>query len=209
MTLCKSQLCFQTNYVLDSFIHYVGRLPTTRTRDRSVRAHYIAFCKMGDTWYRFDDGVVHKVTLMHAYSVNLVIYHMAEVPPYDPPMSLAAVPELGRSVILNRKKSETLQNVLTPSLQHPGLPSLITSTETTSSDVGNSMASNGMRPERLTRMQPSRRNKDFVVYFGLDSQSSGEEVPLDHTHPDSDYVPDTNRGLKCDVYTSRIFNLQY
>ena len=85
---------------------------------------------------------------MHAYSVNLVIYHMAEVPAYDPPMSLAAVPELGKSVILNRKKSETPQNALTPSLQNPGRPSLITSTETTSSDVGNSMASNGMRPER-------------------------------------------------------------
>ena len=124
-------------------------------------------------------------------------------------MSLAAVPELGRSVILNRKKSETPQNALTSSLQNPGRPSLITSTETTSSDVGNSMASNGMRPERLTRMQPSWRNKDFVVYFGLDSQSSGEEAPLDRTHPNSNYAPDTNRGLKCDVYTSRIFNLQY
>ena len=156
--------------------------------------HYIAFHKIGDTWYRFDDGMVHKVTLMRAYSVNLVIYHMAEVPAYDPPMSLAAVPELGKSVILNRKKSETSQNVPTPSLQNPGCPSLITSTETSSSDVGNSMASNGMRPERLTHMQPSRKNKDFVVYFGLDSQSLGEEAPLDRTHPDSDYVPDTNRG---------------
>ena len=139
---------------------------------------------------------------MHAYSVNLVIYRMAEVPAYDPPMSLAAVPELGKSVILNRKKSETLQNALTPSLQNPGWPSLITSTETSSSDVGNSMASNGMRPERPMRMQPSWKNKDFVVYFGLDNQSLVEEAPLDRTHPDSDYVPDTNRGLKCDVYTS-------
>ena len=208
MTICKWKICFQTNYVLDSFIQYVGRLPTTRTRDRSVRAHYIAFCKMGDTWYRFDDGVVHRINLMCAYSVNLVIYHMAEVPPYDPPMSLAAVPELGKSVILNWKKSETPQNAPTPSLQNPVRPSLITPTQTTGSDVGNSMASNAMRPERPTRMQPSQRNKDFVVYFGLDSQSFGEEAPPDRTHPDSDYVPDTNRGLKCDVYTSRIFNLQ-
>ena len=163
---------------------------------------------MGDTWYRFDDGVGHRINLMHVYSVNLVIYHMAEVPPYDLPMSLAAVPELGKSVILNRKKTETPQNAPTPSLQNPGRPSLITPTETTSSDVGNSMASNGIRPERPMCMQPSRRNKDFVVYFGLDSQSSGEEAPPDCTHPDSDFVPNTNRGLKCDVYTSRIFNLQ-
>ena len=146
---------------------------------------------------------------MRAYSVNLVIYRMAEVPAYDPPMSLAAIPELGKSVILNRMKSETLQNALTPSLQNPGHPALITSTETSTSDVGNSMASNGMRPERPMHMQPSRKNKDFVVYFRLDSQSSGEEAPPDPTHPDSDYVSDTNRGLKCDVYTSRIFNLQY
>ena len=198
LTLCKLQLCFQTNYVLDSFIQYVGRLSTTQTRDCSVRAHYIAFRKIGDTWYRFDDGVVHKVTLMRAYSVNLVIYRMPEVAPYDPPMSLAAIPELEKSVILNRKKSETPQNVPTPSLQNPGRPALITSTKTSASDVGNSIASNGMRPE----MQPSRKNKDFVVYFRLDSQSSGEEAPPDPTHPDSDYVPDTNRGLKCDVYTS-------
>ena len=146
---------------------------------------------------------------MHAYSVNLVIYRMAEVAAYDPPMSLAATPELGKSVILNRKKSETLQNVLTPSLENPGHPALITSTETSTSDVGNSMASNGMSPERPTRMQPSQKNKDFVVYFGLDSQTSGEEAPPDPTHPDSNYVPDANRGLKYDVYTSRIFNLQY
>ena len=94
---------------------------------------------MGDTWYRFDDGVVHKVTLMRAYSVNLVIYCMAEVAAYDPPMSLAAIPELGKSVILNRKKSETPQNAPTPSLENPGRPALITSTETSASDVGNSM----------------------------------------------------------------------
>ena len=82
------------NYVLDSFIQYVGRLPTTQTRDCSVRAHYIGFHKMGNNWYRFDDVVVHKVTLMCAYSVNLVIYCMPEVPAYDPPMSLDAIPEL-------------------------------------------------------------------------------------------------------------------
>ena len=207
MTICKSKICFQTNYVLDSFTQYVSRLPTTRTRDRSVRAHYIAFCKMGDTWYRFNDGVVHRINLMCAYSVNLVIYCMAQVPAYDPPMSLAAVPELSKSVILNRKASETPQNPPTPSVGNPIRPSLITPTEKRSSDVGNSMPSNAMRPERPTRIQPSQRNKDFVVYFGLDSQSSGDEAPPDRTHPDSDYVPDTNRGLKCDVYTSRIFNL--
>ena len=126
---------------------------------------------------------------------------MAEVPPYDPPMSLAAIPELGKSVILNRKKPETPQNPPTPSPENPGCPALISSTKASVSDVGNSMAFNGMRPERLTCIQPSRKNKDFVVYFGLDSQSSGE-APPDPTHPDSNYVPDTNRGLKCDVYTS-------
>ena len=207
MTICNSKICFQTNYVLDSFTQYVGRLPTTRTRDRSVRAHYIAFCKMGDTWYRFDDGVVHRINLMHAYSVNLVIYRMAQVPAYDPPMSLAAVPELSKSVILNCKGSDNAQNPPTPSVGNAMRPSLITPTEKRSSDVGNSTPSNAMRPERPTRIQPSWRNKDFVVYFGLDSQSSGDEAPLDRTHPDSDYVPDTNRGLKCDVYRSRIFNL--
>ena len=207
MSICKWKICFQTNYVLDSFTQYVGRLPTTRTRDRSVRAHYVAFRKMGDTWYRFDDGVVHRINLMRAYSVNLVIYRMAQVPAYDLPMSLAAVPELGKSVILNCKPSETPQNAPTPSVQNPIRPSLITPTERRSSDVGNSMPSNAMRPERPTRIQLSWRNKDFVVYFGLDSQSSGDEAPPDRTHPDSDYVPDTNRGLKSDVYTSRIFNL--
>ena len=85
---------------------------------------------------------------MHAYSVNLVIYRMAEVAPYDPPMSLAAIPELGKSVILNRKKTETPQNPPTPSPENPGHPALISSTEASVSNVGNSMASNDLKGQR-------------------------------------------------------------
>ena len=66
---------------------------------------------MADGWYHFDDGVVHKVNIGHAYSVNMVFYRLSTVPAYKPPMSLESIPELGKSIILNRKKSGEDNNI--------------------------------------------------------------------------------------------------
>ena len=203
----------QQDYQLDSFIQYVGRLPTTCTHDRSVRAHYISFRHMGDASYHFDDGVVHKVNLARAYLVNLVMYRLSTVHAYEPPMSLENIPELGKSVILNRKKSTNGQDVQSGSnknlcsggFMNSGPPPLIRPDSSQPNVNCTSTDNQSLHPERPTRTQPSRRNKDFVVYFDADSQSSAEEAPPDKTHPDTDYVPESNRGTVPIKHFPRIF----
>ena len=98
----KFCFAFQQDYQLDSFVQCVDHLPTVRTRDCSLHAHYIAFQKMGDQWFCFNDGVVHKVNLLQTYSINLVIYRLENTEGYNPPMDLSSIPELGKSVVLNR-----------------------------------------------------------------------------------------------------------
>ena len=157
---------------------------------------------MADGWYRFDDGVVHKVNIGCAYSVNMVFYRLSTVPAYKPPMSLESILELGKSIILNWKKSgqdnniepSNNKNLCSSGSMNEGPPPLISSQPSTSTNGATHSESQTLGPEILTRRQPSRGSKDFVVYFGADSQSSVDETPPDRTHPDTDYIPDDNTG---------------
>ena len=72
---------FQVLYHLDSFIQYVGQLPTIATCDYCIRGHYIAFKKVNDTFIRFYDGMVHEVELEDDYTVNLLFYWHDDVQP--------------------------------------------------------------------------------------------------------------------------------
>ena len=68
-------------YHLDSFIQYVGQLPTIATHDYRICGHYIAFKKVNDTFIRFNDGMVHEVELEDDYTVNLLFYRHDDVQP--------------------------------------------------------------------------------------------------------------------------------
>ena len=70
---------FQVLYHLDSFLQYVGQLPTIATHDYRICRHYIAFKKVNDTFVRFNDGLVHKVELEVDYTVNLLFYQRDDV----------------------------------------------------------------------------------------------------------------------------------
>ena len=74
-------LIFQVLYHLDSFIQYVGQLPTIATHDYRICGHYIAFKKVNDTFIRFNDGMVHEVELEVDYTVNLLFYQHDDVQP--------------------------------------------------------------------------------------------------------------------------------
>ena len=70
----------QIHYNLESFIEYIGRIPTIRMRETSVRAHYVCYKKVEAQWLRMDDSTVHKVDLMTDYNINLLFYRRANVP---------------------------------------------------------------------------------------------------------------------------------
>ena len=72
---------FQVLYHLDSFIQYVGQLPTIATRDYRIPGHCIAFKKVNNTFIKFNDGMVHEVELEVDYTVNLLFYWRADVQP--------------------------------------------------------------------------------------------------------------------------------
>ena len=67
--------------------------------------HYIGFRKINDEWFHFDDGVVHRVQILHKYNVNLVVYRRNDTPAFMPPVDLSGIPHLQKSVVLNRKNS--------------------------------------------------------------------------------------------------------
>ena len=111
-------------YELDSFIQYVGRL-LTGTRSKNVCGHYIGFRKITDEWFRFDEGVVHRVQIQWEYNVNLVVYRRNDTPAFMPPVDLSGFPHLQKSVVLNRKNSSceanANKNTNGPSSQRPPL----------------------------------------------------------------------------------------
>ena len=183
-------------YELDSFIQYFGRLPTIRTRSKNVRGHYIGFRKINDEWFCFDDGVVHRVQIQQEFNVNLVVYRRNDTPAFMPPVDLSGIPHLQKSVVLNRKNSsgDANDNKTTngTSSQRPPLI-------TPSSTDGNGVRSAANLPsiEKPQRMQPYRRNKDYVVYYAPNSTSSSEEPMEDRTHSDTDYIPPKSAGIFC------------
>ena len=103
------------------------------------------------------------------------------------------MPSLSRSVILNRK-TPSAQSVAPPDKLSPpsGRPSLITyeADPSTMDPVDRPM----MKPEMPTHQQPGRASKEYVVYYGMDSQSSDEENCVDRTHPDSEYISENLKG---------------
>ena len=174
---------------MDCFIQYVARLRQSRTSCSSVQGHYIAFRHIEDSWYRFDDSVVHKVDLNRSYSVNLVIYRKHDMLPYICAASLAGVKTLSRSVPLNQKPKPKVSEDKTSSSSRPPL---IMPDECTS--LKRSSASGSLKLEVPTRSQPNRGNKSYIVYYGIGSDSSSDENIEDKTHSDSEYVQPKSRG---------------
>ena len=164
------------------------------------RGHYITFRKIREQWLRFDDAVIHCVQLQRSYNVNLVIYRHQDRDAYVSPLDLTQIPSLGRSVILNRKTpSAQLVALSQKSSPTSGRPSLITyeAGPSTRDPIDSAM----MKPEMPTHQQPGRASKEYVVYYGVDSQSSDKENSIDKTHPDSEYIPDNPKGTYL-LYTS-------
>ena len=195
--LVKLYFTFQQDYQLDSFIQYVGCQHTVRTRDRSLRAHYIGFHKMGDDWFHFNDAVIHKVNLLRSYCINLIIYRLENIEAYEPSMDLSGIPQLGKSVALNKRANSYITSedntgninnggsVNSAGSSRRGTPALINNDNDNVPMLANNTEP---RPELPLYIQPSHRHKDFIVYFAPDSQSSGEEAPPNRTHPDDDYM---------------------
>ena len=192
MNISSEYLCriFQVHYTLDSFIQYVGRLPTSRTRSRNVRGHYIGFRRMGQQWYRFDDGVVHKINIQRRYNVNLVFYRRQDIPPFISGADLSRIPTLGKVTVLNRKPS--LRNAQDGD-KKPDIssrPPLITP----AAEKASPKIMTPLPVEHPERIQPSRHHKDYVVYYPYDSLSSSDDEIIDRTHRDEEYKPPKNKG---------------
>ena len=147
---------------------------------------------MNGVWYRFDDAVVHEVTLKASYNVNLVIYHRNDQPMYQAPADLSAVPRLGRTVVLNRKMStDSPTNHGSSTSNVSGRPPLITPKVASRGSAVNSMP---LKPEHPTRTQPPRHRKDYTMYYDINSASSEEENSIDKMHPDTGYTPEKAKG---------------
>ena len=130
---------------------------------------------------------------MQAYNINLAIYRHSDTPPYDTSTDLTIIPQLGKPVILNRCKDEA-----TDSADPSGQPPLISGQGDTGNVVSSSSNSTKttVKPEWPTRVQPYRKNKEYVVYYAMDSDSSSNEPTTDKTHPDEKYVPLNLKGIK-------------
>ena len=170
----------------------MGRLPDKRTRSKRLRGHYIAFRKVGPNWLRFDDGVVHRVELRGQYNIYLAVYRRADRMAFHTTVDVSALPILQKSVILNRRNSE--QEVASETPDPVGKPPLITKNDASSAST--STVERPIQPERPIRFQPYRKDKDFVVYYNVDSDSSDEEGRQNKANLDDDYVPPLKQGMK-------------
>ena len=161
-----------------------------------MHGHYIGFRKINEEWFHFDDGVIHRVQILCEYNVNLVVYRRNDTLTFIPSVDLSGIPHLQKSVVLNRKNSggdgNDKKNTNNTSSQRPPL---ITPSTTDGNGVWS--ASNLPSIEKPQRMQPYRRNKDYVVFYAPDSTSSSEEPMEDCTHSDSDYIPPKSAGIFC------------
>ena len=166
----------QQHFKLDSFIQYVGRLPSLPSSSRrgrfSVRGHYIGFQKIGAQWFRFDDAVVHRITLLHSYCINLAIYRRRDTPGYDTSTDLTIIPELQKSVILNRRNSQSNNVTEDPKSSNSSKPPVISGNDPDLGPHPQPPKTPAIKPERPTRSQPYRSKKEYVVYYEMDSQCS-------------------------------------
>ena len=151
---------------------------------------------MNGVWYRFDDAVVHEITLQQTYNVNLIMYRREDEADYIAPADLSHIPKLSRSVVLNRKAAtEKDTNMNDSKNTSSSRPPLITPDTKNTPTARNDFLLNAEHP---TRHQPPRARKQYAVYYGLDSESSEEETSIDKTHSDSEYTPQKSWGtLHC------------
>ena len=98
-------------------------------------------------------------------------------------------PYRSRSVPLNRRLKPKVTEDETSSSSKPPL---ITPDERTSPKARS--ATGSLKVEVPTRSQPNRGNKSYVVYYGIDSESSSDENIEDKMHSDSEYVQPKSRG---------------
>ena len=203
----------QQHFKLDFFIQYVGHLPSLPSSSRrghsSVRGHYIGFRKIGAQWFKFDDAVVHRITLLHSYCINLTIYRRLDTPGYDTSTDLTIIPKLQKSVILNRHNSQSNNVTEDPKSSNSGKLPVISGNDPDLDPHPQPPKTPAIRPEWPTCSQPYRSKKEYIVYYGMDSQSSSNEAKPDRIHPDEEYVPPSNKGMKsCRMFLWNIQNLE-
>ena len=186
---------------MEGFIEYVGRVPTIRTRESNVRAHYIAYKKIHGEWLRFDDAAVHRVVLNDDYKVNLLFYRRNNVPEQQLDIYLDVIPHLvPRNISFGRgngQKGKETNGPLTPtpnfgnfSKALPLRPPLITHQEE-SPKAGRKNRS--LQPENPSRHQPQRPNGGVMYAPDSDSDLS-DAISLPSDKNDSDYLPIENKG---------------
>ena len=166
------------------------------------QGHYIGFRKISGKWYRFDDAVVHQVTLQEHYNVNIVMYRRHDTPAFISGSDLSTIPVLGKVTILNKRSTPVPRDdgKETPSQgdEHKGIrgkqrPPLIT--PSMPSPKSRSEIHQPSKTRASKRHQPARANKAYVVYYADDSASSSEEDIQDRTHSDSEYTPPNVKGM--------------
>ena len=70
--ICFTQGIAAAHYHLDSFVEYVGRLPTPTSR--TTKAHYISYKQVGRVVLRHDDRRPYSTQLAGTYKAYLVFY---------------------------------------------------------------------------------------------------------------------------------------
>ena len=140
----------QQVYQLDSFIKFIGRLPTVTTRENRIRAHYVRYQKLNDTFMCFDDAHINRVLLDREYKVNLLFYKRANTPAVNWPMDLDLIPMYN-----NPPPRVPPSKAIQPKHPDPSLrPLLITPTTS-----GTSCPKPALKDETPTCTQPSRSSK--------------------------------------------------
>ena len=197
--ICKPFFPQQIHYNLESFIEYIGRIPSIRTRETSVRAHYVCYKKVEAQWLRMDDASVHKVDLMTDYNINLLFYRRANVPiqtwnlyldflPSWRPYNMPAHPALNNSVDSNASSNFSRGSY---SRALPFKPPLITHEELSPPRPQEPVL---MTPENPSRVQPKRQSSTYSQ-FVPDTDSESSTAPASDKE-DSEYVPPENKGNK-------------
>ena len=185
----------QQVYQLDSFIEFIGTLPTVTTRENRIRVHYVRYQKLNDTFMHFDDARINRFLLHHEYKVNLLFYKRANTPAVNWPMDLELIPMYN-----NPPPRVPPSKAIEPKHPDPSLrPPLITP-----STSGTSRPKPALKDETPTCTQPSRSSKKGSMYYPDDSSSSESEDMGQDASAD-EYTPPNRNGMCLHMY----FSLKY